>query len=90
MHQKDDFFTEKFPCGASQEIVAGTWQQAVQAGLRWNGRVCMTRPVHGGKDKRPVLLLLAEDRLGEQNSPRTGSGGGGWAVNVSGQCPYIS
>jgi hypothetical protein len=35
LHQKDDFFTRKikFPCGGlGQENVAGTWQQAVQAG----------------------------------------------------------
>jgi hypothetical protein len=64
-----------------------------RAGLRWNSRGVTVHDPAGawGKDKRPVLLLLAEDQLGEQNSRGAGKQAlGGGAVNASGQCPNIS
>ncbi len=51
-------------------------------GNRQSSRDSLRTGVHDpagawGKDKRPVLLLLAEYPLGEQNSPRAGKWGGG-------------
>jgi hypothetical protein len=75
---------KKFPCRAGQENVAGTWQQAVQPGGTPLERSGVHDPAGAwGEDKRPVLLLTAEDQLGEQNSRRAGKEGGG---GVSGQC----